>query len=93
MSADKTAPSPAELAAAAIIDDWDWVAADLQWRVRGIVSGSTKFENGQVITTSAVSRTNWDRTWVRTKNSVYMLGYKSASRPPIVRAAMRMTWH
>ena len=44
VSTDNTAPSPAELSEAPILDDWEWVEApDLQWRVRGVVSGSAKF--------------------------------------------------
>lgn len=89
-----TAPASTELATAAILDDWEWIEilGANEWCVRGLVFGSKKFIAGQVITTSAVSRTNFDRTWIRTRNSVYRLGYRLSSRPPIVRAALKKTW-
>ncbi len=86
-----TVPTPAELAEAAIIDGWEWALTGPP-RISGRVAGSYRFDAGSVITTSEVVLINVDRTWIRTRNSIYVLGYQQSTLPPVVRAASAMTW-
>jgi hypothetical protein len=83
------APSPEE--SAPVLDDWELIEFPGHRAVRGMISGSVKYEAGQIITTSAVRKNDLDMTWVRTRNSIYRLGYRLSDRAPIIRAALKRT--
>jgi hypothetical protein len=86
-------PQADELGVAAVLDDWAFhpIVASLdttkEFHATGRVSGSLKFANGHGIGTSAIAAIDTDRRWIRTKNSLYRLGFAHADDALIVRAA------
>jgi hypothetical protein len=72
-------PPPAEvLAAAPLVRDWYWVrAGSCSMVVVGVVSGSAKMADGDTIRTSPVVEVGTDRSWIRTRNSLYRLALRN----------------
>jgi hypothetical protein len=86
-------PTPEELSKAAIIDNWDFIefSGPSRLAVRGSVSGSLWHVDGEIVTTSALFNNDLDMTWIRTRNSIYRLGFRHHELQPILRAAMKRT--
>src|SRR5450631_383508 len=82
MVAAAGAPTPMELSGAAVLDDWEIIRIyGSQYKAaRGKVTDSPKFQDGEIITTSAIV-TKGDG-WIRTKNSFYRLGKCGAVNDP-----------
>jgi hypothetical protein len=86
-------PPADELASAPVLDDWaiSRIMATLnvavEFNATGKVSGSAKFVNGHGIGTSRIVAIDTDKRWLRTKNTLYRLGFRHADHTLIVRAA------
>jgi ATPase family associated with various cellular activities (AAA) len=85
-------PSPEELAAGAILDNWEIIEVGGSRAVRGAISGSDKHADCELFMTEFVRDNDADMKWVRTSEEVYRLGYRRHEHPPIVRAALKSVW-
>ena len=89
-------PEAVEMVAAAILDDWRIAPCDAVERrlvaARGVVSRSAKFVDGEIVTTSPIVSVDIARRWIRTKNSIYLLGNPHRKMPFVVHVATRINW-
>jgi hypothetical protein len=89
-------PEPAEMDAAAILDNWQIAPCGIvehrMVAACGIVSRSRKFADGEFVTTSRISSVDAARRWIRTQNSLYLLGARHRQMPFIVHVATRKDW-
>jgi hypothetical protein len=73
-------PTPEELMVAPVIHDWEIlrVSGSAYCAIRGSVTGSKRFTDKELITTSAILLEG--DGWIKTKNSLYRLGAKADVR-------------
>lgn len=83
-------PTPEEVAAAPILDDWEWgdIEGALYRNVRGLISGDRIREDGQSFGTTPALRMHSGKQWITTSDGLYRLGCKQHDLEPIVRAAL-----
>lgn len=89
-------PSPEEMAAAPILDNWviakPFETIEREYNAHGTVSGSKVFPDEHRIGTSAIASADYADRWVRTKNTLYRLGFPHRKTPPAMLAAMQPDW-
>lgn len=89
-------PPSAEMASAPVLDNWTIArcvgAIEREYSARGIVSGSKKFADEHTVATSAIASADLTDRWVRTKNTLYRLGFPHRKTPPVMLAAMQPDW-
>jgi hypothetical protein len=92
-------PAAEALRAAPILDGWYFYHpfrnALNGVGAKGVVSGDSRFADGTAIFTSAI-RTIDGRdgqpAWVRTRNTLYKLGWPRAPLPPVLQVALASSW-
>ena len=91
----KPVPTSDELAASAVIDNWEslqlWLRPE-RWSIRGIVSFHDEMPYGSIIVADQIE-IDLHYRWVRTVKAIYRLGYRKHVLAPIVRAAIKPTRH
>lgn len=89
-------PTAEEMAAAPILDNWviakPFETIEREYNAHGTVSGSRKFPDEHRIGTSAIASADYADRWVRTKNTLYRLGWQHQKALPAVFAAMQPDW-
>jgi hypothetical protein len=87
-------PDPADLQRAPVIDRWKIGRHDDVGTlfVTGVVAGRKGFADGDKIVTSAIREVGINRHWVRTRNTLYSLGWPSSAWPPFLEVAACADW-
>jgi len=86
-------PAADELAGSPVLDNWVVGRAlaarpdEGPWFARGIVSRSPKFRDGSGINSSEIVSVDSELRWIRTQNTLYLLGVEYDEIPLIMRAA------
>jgi hypothetical protein len=93
--------SPMGLDRAPVLDNWEprfgWGGDAVLYITATISSGHPRLRSGAIVETSEVVEVDGDTAhtparWVRTKNTLYALGYPRTALRPLIEAAMAPNW-